>query len=114
VRYVSHEIRTPLNAACLGLSLLEKEIDKCFAALPNPSTMLDSSKESLVEIVADVSQACNIAVEIMNDLLMYEKIEGGLMQLETKETLLPKFVQESVKIFQVQVRKSSKFKMNSE
>jgi len=146
VRYVSHEIRTPLNSACLGLELLQKEIDKYFVLINNSkatgiihskrdgsgSNLRASSgsfdevdivgnqhrplynnpaakpmhiiKESLLDLVADSHQACNIAVEILNDLLMYEKIDGGIMVLEANEVNLWPLMDEALKIFTVQVR----------
>lgn len=99
VRYVSHEIRTPLNAACLGLSVLEEDIRQSFAESPS-----STGSAALIEVVADITQACNIAVEILNDLLMYEKIEGGLLQLEKEEVEIGPFVAEVLKLFSMQVK----------
>jgi len=64
-------------------------------------------KESFLELVDDITQACNIAMDIVNDLLMYEKIDGGLMALETQETLLIPFVEEVLKLFSVQAKTSN-------
>lgn len=109
VRYVSHEIRTPLNTACLGMQLLDKEVQKLFAKRKNSKTLHDSKEEkkmkgALVELVADTHQACNVAVEILNDLLTYEKIDGGLMVLDANEILVWPFLNEVLKMFVVQVR----------
>lgn len=117
VRYVSHEIRTPLNAACLGLQLLEHEVKKRCADMSTKISDESSEKDSnesnsksvqncnkLVELITDISQACNISIEILNDLLMYEKIDGGLMVLEKQEISLGSFVEEVLKLFSVQVK----------
>jgi len=111
VRYVSHEIRTPLNTAILGLQLLEKEVQKLFIfptrESSNTQRMVEKSdkklKSLLVELVADTHQACNVSVEILNDLLMYEKIDGGLLVLDANEVLVVPFVKEALQMFVVQV-----------
>ncbi len=64
-----------------------------------------SHTNKLLELVADTNQACTIAVEILNDLLMYEKIDGGLLVLDAQEVMLWPFVDEVLKMFGVQVRK---------
>ena len=112
MRYVSHEIRTPLNTAILGLQLLEKEINsKLFTSTvrepSNTQRMAEKAdkklKSLLVELVADTHQACNVSVEILNDLLMYEKIDGGLLVLDASEVLVMPFVKEALQMFVVQV-----------
>jgi signal transduction histidine kinase len=81
----------------MGLSVLEEDIRQAFTATASPGA-------ALIEVVADISQACNIAVEILNDLLMYEKIEGGLIQLEKEEVEVAPFVTEVLKLFSVQAK----------
>lgn len=113
VRYVSHEIRTPLNAATLGLQLLDKELHKHIIRaqeeenqkqlIGTKGTQESTLYKQLLELVADTSQACTIAVDILNDLLMYEKIDGGLLVLEAQEVNLWPYVEEVMKIFSVQV-----------
>jgi len=60
-------------------------------------------KDSWLELIADTYQACNIAVDILNDLLMYEKIDGGLMALDASEVSLWPLMDEVFKMFNVQV-----------
>jgi signal transduction histidine kinase len=92
----------------MGLTMLEEEIRNSFSLIGSSSKqLLDASKESVVEIVADVSQACSIAVDIVNDLLMYEKIEGGLMQLEKEEVVVDGVVEEVLKLFAMQAKASN-------
>jgi len=163
VRYVSHEIRTPLNSACLGLQLLQTEIQKCsldrivttaqqivqlgvinsnnVSSLPintyispqessgirinsynsnnnNSNSHLPATlpanlsltscttvmKDNWLELIADTYQACNIAVDILNDLLMYEKIDGGLMALDVSEVSLWPLMDEALKMFNTQAK----------
>ncbi len=98
VRYVSHEIRTPLNAATLGLQLLEKEVRKQIAKFPK-----DLRGNQIMELVGDTGQAITIAIDTLNDLLLYEKIDGGLLALDAQEVVLWPYIEEVLKIFKVQV-----------
>jgi hypothetical protein len=100
----------------MGLDLLKQEISRQCAKLcassfsvsnsivtrdhPHPSVMCSQ----LLELVADVNQACGVAVEILNELLLYEKIDGGLLVLEAQEIPLWSFMEEVLKLFAVQVR----------
>ena len=96
VRLVSHEIRTPLTVVMMGLKLLEKDLAKL-----DPSRTLGVAK--LLETVKDSEMSCETAVEILDDLLAYEKLDAGIMLLE--KTILPawEFVKETVRPFNVQV-----------
>lgn len=66
------------------------------------------SEESLLDLIHDTSQSCNIAIEILNDLLLYEKIDGGLLALDSHEVLLWPFVLDVLKLFDVQVNFSAR------
>lgn len=93
VRHVSHEIRTPLNSASLGLQLLAKEANKKHVQATN-----------FLELIEDTSHACNIAIDILNDLLLYEKIDGGMLTLETAVVNVQDFVADVVRLFNLQVK----------
>lgn len=94
VRYVSHEIRTPLNTALLGMKLLSNEMKQ----IPNPL------RSTLSDLLSDTNLSCTIAVETLNDLLMYEKIDGNLLSLEIAEVRLWPFIDEVLQVFQIQAR----------
>ena len=96
VRLVSHEIRTPLNIVTMGLKLLEKDLQK--------ADLVDkSSLARLLETVRDSEMSCTAAVEILDDMLAYEKLDAGLMLLD--KTTLPAwdFIRDTVHPFNVQV-----------
>ena len=84
VRYVSHEIRTPLSIVAMGLDMLQKtfgnEDDKVFD--------IDSSKHDLCTTLQDIQLSVSMAVEILDDLLTVDKIEGGYLVLD-KQPLSP-------------------------
>ena len=60
----------------MGLELLQRRLDK------------EQVDPEVVEIVGSLRESCSTAVEILNELLQYEKIEAGLMTLE-KESVYP-------------------------
>lgn len=93
MKYVSHEVRTPLQTTLGGLSLLENHIEK--KAILNRSV--------LREMIEDATSSCNTAIEIMSELLLYEKIEGGLLDLEKEEVEFWDFVGDTIKVFLLQV-----------
>jgi len=93
VRYVSHEIRTPLSAVVLGLSYLLKQYHS------NQITM----EQDVFDVVEEAHISCEAAVDILNDLLTYEKLDGGLLQTYFKQEPAIDFVQNVTKLFRQQV-----------
>jgi signal transduction histidine kinase len=69
VRYISHEIRTPLNTVSMGIELARKQLK-------------EGNIQDTADILHDVEESCVTAVKILNDILLYDKIEDGLMELE--------------------------------
>jgi signal transduction histidine kinase len=58
----------------------------------------------LLETLADVNLSCVAAVDILNDLLTFEKLEGGMMDLH-KESISPDLlVRSSMQIFLLQAK----------
>jgi signal transduction histidine kinase len=90
VRYISHEIRTPLNTVFMGIQLARKQLDQ-----NNPA---DASS-----ILHDVEESCVTAVDILNDILLYDKIEDGRMELDKTIVTAHKLVNSVVNLFMVQV-----------
>jgi signal transduction histidine kinase len=96
---ISHEIRTPLNTAFMALDLLSSTI-----SAPNSSVQDVSEKENMLDIVKTVKEGCDISLNILNELLTFEKLRAGMMQLEPKLVPLVQHIESNVGIFQVQVR----------
>ena len=94
LRYISHEIRTPLNTVFLGLNLLRKELTKALKSTPN---------HRCFSTIKDTQMSCEIAVSILNDMLLYDKVESGLLQLETKAMSPWLFIKNAIKPFFIQV-----------
>eukprot|EP00607_Mallomonas_marina_P008441 CAMPEP_0182424572 /NCGR_PEP_ID=MMETSP1167-20130531/10775_1 /TAXON_ID=2988 /ORGANISM="Mallomonas Sp, Strain CCMP3275" /LENGTH=557 /DNA_ID=CAMNT_0024604463 /DNA_START=625 /DNA_END=2298 /DNA_ORIENTATION=- len=95
VRYVSHEVRTPLNTVFMGLDVLKNDLEH-----------IRGSSEA-IETVKELKESCNIAIDILNDLLDYEKLEAGLMTLERKRVDSGPFLIKLISSFNVQARQAS-------
>ena len=67
VRYISHELRTPLSAANSGLQMLQEELSATASTNPVDEERLDT--------LNDVCSAISTTVDILNDLLTFEKLE---------------------------------------
>ena len=93
VRFISHEIRTPLNTVFMGLQYLEDEHKK------GQLTTADLS-----EVIVDLKFSCGQSLEILNQLLTYDKIESGHMSLDKTTFPVMPFLQEAVHQFYLQVR----------
>jgi hypothetical protein len=86
VRFISHEIRTPLNTVRLGMKLLEVELAKLVAVVLAAPTdgILEVVRKNLASwqhLADDITLNSETAVEVLNDLLNYDKIEMGTLRL---------------------------------
>ena len=105
VRFISHEIRTPLNTVCMGLELLQSEL-KCppgllGAGAPN-APCSDEDLSFLLNVTQDTNENAHIAVEILNDLLNYDKLETGTLELEKEPVLIWDLIEQTVHQFGIQ------------
>ena len=91
VRYVSHEIRSPLNIVHMGLKLLKLNDN-------NPEFV----KERL-QTISDIEGSCDTAIQTLNGLLDYEKLEAGIMKLEKLKLLAWPIIRDAVRPCFVQV-----------
>jgi signal transduction histidine kinase/CheY-like chemotaxis protein len=94
VRYVSHEVRTPLNSCILGIEYMK-------AAILNPT---ESCIEEMAGILDEVSEGCNTAIDFMNNLLLYEKIDTMELPLYLKREDLSAVCRQVLKTFQMSAR----------
>ena len=89
VSYISHEVRTPLNTAIMGLQVLADELETT-----NPDSL---------ESVQEVRTSCDIAVNVLNELLMFDKLEGGTLMLEKTRVKALDLIAKTIAHFQIQV-----------
>jgi signal transduction histidine kinase/DNA-binding NarL/FixJ family response regulator len=119
VRFISHEIRTPLSTVCMGLELLEDDIrshthrstrdkapdsqnDNGSLSGHTHTDVTSSDIETWYNITHDIQENASTAVMILNDLLNYDKIENGTLQLEVSDVEILSLVEKSVHKFQIQ------------
>jgi len=88
---VSHEIRTPLNTISLGIDLLQSELVK-----------VDQFPE-LLEITNDLKSSGKIALDMVNDLLVYDKLEAGILKLDLDHLPAWDLITDAIRPFQLQV-----------
>eukprot|EP01033_Poteriospumella_lacustris_P016889 gene16889-12087_t len=93
VRYVSHEIRTPLNIAVLGMEYLEEKL-----------SLVDEQKGAIGDTMEEIKLSCSIAVEILNDFLLYEKMDDGIFNLSLSRVFFAPIIDESHKLFDLQAK----------
>lgn len=125
VRFISHEIRTPINTVCMGSSLLQETISKfdtMFKKTLGNSNILSTDTNSAqqqqennlsfipqlreqlkdwADVTSDISVNANSAVNVLADLLNYDKVDSGTLPLEL--TIIP--------IFKLVQRVSSEFRL---
>jgi signal transduction histidine kinase len=89
VRYVSHEVRTPLNSICMGSKLLQQDMSRISSGAESAgSTSADQEqqlKEKLkdwTDLASDILDNANSAVNVLSDLLNFDKVESGTLNLE--------------------------------
>eukprot|EP00607_Mallomonas_marina_P010604 CAMPEP_0182422460 /NCGR_PEP_ID=MMETSP1167-20130531/8165_1 /TAXON_ID=2988 /ORGANISM="Mallomonas Sp, Strain CCMP3275" /LENGTH=481 /DNA_ID=CAMNT_0024600543 /DNA_START=986 /DNA_END=2431 /DNA_ORIENTATION=- len=57
-----------------------------------------------IDTVHDVTISCDIAVNVLNELLTFDKLEGGSLMLEKKDVRAVHLIEETVNSFQIQAR----------
>ena len=93
VRYISHELRTPMNSACLGLKLLVDDFKQ------NNSDMESTHNLYRLEILNDIQSATHTTLNILNDLLCFEKLESGLLDLHCLKVNVMTLISQNVLMF---------------
>jgi two-component system cell cycle sensor histidine kinase PleC len=111
VRFISHEIRTPLNSVHLGIELLIVELKNQVAlldgnSLPVPQVIenIRASVCSWLELTADLMGNSESAVDVLNDLLNYDKIEMGTMRLDFTAVSIWPLVEKCTRTFTMQAK----------
>jgi hypothetical protein len=96
IRFLSHEIRTPLNAVNMGLMIIKRE-------LQDHEDGKDIDCRDILSVVEEVENASITSLDILNDLLTYEKIDAGILILEKETVTAYTIVHECLRPFLLQV-----------
>ena len=62
--------------------------------------------EKSLETLLDVQSACKIAVEILNDLLCFDKLESGILELHKHDVEVTPFINDCVNMFVSQAKEA--------
>ena len=73
---------------CSGLKLLCDDME----------TSTDKIDIERCETLSDVKSACRTAVEILNDLLCFDKLEEGVLEVHKHEVTVLPFIEECVQV----------------
>lgn len=99
VRYFVHEMRTPLNTSLLGMGYLSKSITAISREFG-----IDCSQ--CLSIVNDVQLSITNTVEILNETLVYDKVETSSLTLNKSIFFPIQFVQEAMRPFYIQAQEA--------
>jgi signal transduction histidine kinase len=80
MRYVSHEVRTPLNAVCMGLNLMQVEIQEVMES--DDATIKTEKAAEWLDLAREVLNNAQGATCVLNDFLNYDKVQTGQLSLE--------------------------------
>jgi signal transduction histidine kinase len=127
MRYISHEIRTPLNTVFMGEKLISSAViqmkklltaelnylinfvhqrndslgveNHFFERLITTITESISEIDSILDTAQMINDSCNVALETLNDTLIFDKIDQSMLVLQ-KEIINPwKLVEAAAKTF---------------
>ncbi len=116
-RSISHEIRTPLNTAFMALDLLisslnqqqQQDTRRSFEASDQVYLLKQQQERvnetnNLLEIAESIKEGCDIALNILNQLLTFEKLSAGMLQLENKTVTINQLLDSNMKLFKMQAQ----------
>ena len=75
MRFLSHEIRTPLNSVYVGLTIMLKELQQL-------GGQDQDQQRNLLETVVDTHKSCESAIDILDHMVLYDRIAHGLEKLD--------------------------------
>eukprot|EP01033_Poteriospumella_lacustris_P015717 gene15717-11246_t len=118
IRYVSHEMRTPLNTAFLGLEMLTTDLNTMktkFSAVLNQlenvsnvrkrtSQDLAGDVHELQDTVKQVQDSCKVAVETLDDLLTFDKLDESKLVIEVNDLNPWLFLSDAAKPFEINAK----------
>ena len=108
VRFISHEIRTPLNTVHLGLKLLIDEMSNFLVAMMElKDDRINERLNDWISLITDIEDSSDTAIVVLNDLINYDKIVMGSLNIEIDEVYLWEVISSNVKPFFVQARQAN-------
>ena len=128
MRFVSHEVRTPLNSVCMGLTVIQTEIaaslghksaedlelraDEAARLASTPGRETDQRSLEWFSLAQEVRTSAQSAVDVLSDLLNYDRIESGGLNLELALVRIWRLVERTACEFKLPaVKKKLDFKL---
>ena len=124
IRYISHELRSPLSSCFMGLQILRENMENVIDTvkkirsimtkhkIADPTgTIMTSTvkimdeKENLLETLDLVKESSTIALETLNDMLTFDKIDEKKLVLEVEDVDIWTFVSDTVRPFRINAMK---------
>eukprot|EP01041_Mallomonas_annulata_P012194 gene12194-25617_t len=106
---IESESWTPAQMSCsvymASLMLISSSLligRMVFGPMNSHSSISNLIAYKITQAFFETQEACEIAVEILNDLLAYEKLEAGIMTLEKKHIHIWPFIRETLRPFSIQ------------
>jgi len=87
-------VRTPLNITLIGLELFEKDFAESNSTLGS----------NVLLTVKEIKDSCHAAVDVLNSILLYDKIVNGRMVMELEKTAVWPLLVNMTELMQLQVR----------
>ena len=78
-------MRTPLNVICVGLTVLQGFLEELLKGV-------DDWSRDISDTVSSMEDASNTAVETLNDVLDFDKLESGLTKVDLAPISIPEFI----------------------
>ncbi|KAJ1433776.1 hypothetical protein B484DRAFT_447076 [Ochromonadaceae sp. CCMP2298] len=114
VRYISHEIRTPLQTVTMGLQLLSSELLACIQQQlldkSLPPELAATWREQMLNwrsLIEQVEESSVIATNVLNDLINYDKVAMGTLNMELELVSLWLLINTALKPFLVNARQAA-------
>ena len=92
VRFISHEVRTPLNSLAMALKLIKQELER------------GVSNAEILTTLAQAEDACGVAVDTLDEILSFEKLDAGLMKLDREPVKALSCMDDCMRLFELQVQ----------
>ena len=93
--YQTHEPRL-YYILCVGLKLVSDDLEGS----------VETKDADRFEILSDVKAACRTAVQILDDLLCFDKLESGILEIHKHEVLVMPFMTDCVSMFASQAKEA--------
>lgn len=124
VRFVSHEVRTPLNSVGMGLTLMKEEMAQSLgyksaesmvaedgetkaSSDDSSGSSMDTAAREWFGLADEIQSNTQTAVDVLNDLLNYDKIENGSLSLELTVIPIWKLIEQTVLEFKLPMNAKS-------